>query len=142
MDSQPRRWEPDRTAEAAAPLPPFWTMLKRGACNRCPVCGQGPVFDGFLKVVPACTHCGTELGRLRADDAPPYFVIFIVGHLLVPVIFWVEKAWQPPMWLHMVVWLPLFTLLCTLLLRPVKGAVVGWMLRLGITGDGAEGRPS
>ena len=56
-------------------------------------------------------------------------------YLLVPFVLWVEKAYQPAMWLHMVVWLPLFTILCTLLLRPVKGAVVGWMMALGFTGE-------
>ncbi|MDQ1078555.1 uncharacterized protein (DUF983 family) [Pseudoroseomonas cervicalis] len=135
MDSQPARWEPARAAEPPPPLPPMTTLLARGARNRCPVCGEGPVFQGFLRVVPECAHCHTPLGRLRADDAPPYFTIFIVGHLLVPVIFWVEKAYEPPMWLHMAVWLPLFALISTLMLRPIKGATVGLMLRLGLMED-------
>ncbi len=130
------RWEPDRSAPALPYTPPpFWTALARGARNKCPVCGEGEVFAGFLKVVPECRVCHAPLGRLRADDAPPYFTIFIAGHLLVPVVLWVEKAYQPPMWLHMVVWLPLFTIVCTLLLRPIKGATVGWMVRLGFTGE-------
>jgi len=136
MDRLTDRWEPDRVPPTeAAPLPPFGTMLGRGALNRCPVCGQGKVFAGFLRLAPACTGCGTKIGQLRADDAPPYFTIFIVGHLLLPPVFWVEKAYEPPMWLHMALWLPLFTVACTLLLRPIKGAVVGWMLRLGFTGE-------
>ncbi|MCQ4158992.1 DUF983 domain-containing protein [Roseomonas sp. GC11] len=132
MDSQPKRWEPARASGAPAALPPLTTLLARGARNRCPVCDGGPVFQGFLRVVPECAQCHTPLGRLRADDAPPYFTIFIVGHLLVPVIFWVEKAYEPPMWLHMAVWLPLFAVISTLLLRPIKGATVGLMLRLGL----------
>ncbi|WP_181377946.1 DUF983 domain-containing protein [Teichococcus aestuarii] len=136
MDRPPERWEPDRAASTdTVPLPPLTTMLKRGALNRCPFCGEGKVFRGYLTVVPECSHCGAELGRLRADDAPPYFTIFIVGHLFVPVVFWVEKAYEPPMWLHMALWLPLFTIASMLTLRPVKGAVVGWMLRLGLTGN-------
>ncbi|MFC7540959.1 DUF983 domain-containing protein [Siccirubricoccus deserti] len=75
--------------------------------------------------------CGAPLGRLRADDAPPYFTIFLTGHLLLPGVFWVEERFQPAMWIHMVIWLPLFTLLCMAMLRPVKGAVVGWMSALG-----------
>ena len=126
------RWEPDRAAE---PLPETQaSLLKavgRGVRNRCPVCGEGKVFKGFLSVVPECSACGAPLGLLRADDAPPYIVIFLVGHLLVPVVFWVERHYEPPMWLHMAVWLPLFAVLCTLMLRPVKGGVVGWMTRLG-----------
>ncbi|ONG51881.1 hypothetical protein BKE38_15325 [Pseudoroseomonas deserti] len=144
MDHQPQRWEPHRSqAERVAALPPLTTMLKRGAMNRCPVCGVGEVFAGYLVVVPACRHCDAPLGRVRADDAPPYFTIFIVGHVLLPGVFWVEKAYMPPMWLHMVVWLPLFTLACLVLLRPIKGATVGLMLRLGFGGDedGPQERP-
>jgi uncharacterized protein (DUF983 family) len=129
------RWEPDRSAPALTLNPPdsYWTALWRGARNRCPVCGQGHLFQGYLRVKD-CEACGARLGRLRADDAPPYFTIFLTGHLLVPPVLWIEKAWQPPMWLHMAVWLPLFALACILLLRPVKGATVGWMVKLGITG--------
>lgn len=130
------RWEPDRAATPALPRTPpsLWTGLWRGATNRCPVCGEGPLFQGYLRLVPECRVCGTPLGALRADDAPPYFTILIAGHLLVPLALWVEKAYQPPMWLHMAIWLPLFTLACLALLRPVKGAVAAWMLRIGLTG--------
>lgn len=137
MTSQPlRRWEPDRAASHREPaLPSLTTTLRRGLRGRCPVCGEGKLFTGFLTVAPACAHCGTPLAQLRADDLPPYIVIFLVGHLLVPIIFWVEKVWMPPMWLHMAVWLPLFAIISALALRPVKGAVLGWMLRLGPLGD-------
>jgi uncharacterized protein (DUF983 family) len=132
------RWEPDRSAPAMSHVQPtsIWQALGRGARNRCPVCGKGKVFQGYLKLVPECEVCRAPLGQLRADDAPPYFVIFIVGHLLIPPVLWIEKAYQPPMWLHMVVWLPLFAAFCILLLRPVKGATVGWMTRLGFAGIG------
>ena len=134
------KWEPDNIAGSpragsSRGLPSSLSAVGRGLCNRCPVCGKGPVFKGYLGVVPECAHCGTPLGRLRADDAPPYFTILLVGHLLVPGVLWVERTWQPAMWLHMAVWLPLFTILCTLALRPVKGAVVGWMVTLGFTGE-------
>ncbi len=139
MTSQPlRRWEPGRAAShRESALPAFILMLRRGLQGRCPLCGQGKLFSGFLTVAPACTQCGTDFSHLRADDAPPYIVILLVGHLLVPGIFWVERMWMPPMWLHMVVWLPLFAIVSTLMLRPVKGAVLGWMLRLGPMGDTA-----
>lgn len=125
------RWEPARALPADA-APSFGTVLARGARNRCPHCGEGRIFDGYLKVVSECSVCHTPLGELPADDAPPYFTIFLVGHLLVPFVFWIEKAYQPPMWLHMAVWLPLFTLLSMAALRPIKGATVGWMYRLGV----------
>lgn len=112
--------------------------LWRGARNRCPCCGARPLFLGFLRVVPTCRACGAALGRLRADDAPPYFTIFLVGHLAVPPILMVERLLAPPLWLHMALWLPLVGLATALLLRPVKGATVGLMWRLGITGDGSK----
>jgi uncharacterized protein (DUF983 family) len=133
------RWEPDRSAPALPYERPasFWLAVTRGCANRCPSCGEGRLFAGYLKVAPRCTVCGAEFGKLRADDAPPYFTIFLTGHLLVPLALWVEKSWTPPMWVHMTIWLPLFTLICILLLRPVKGATLGWMMKLGFTG--AEG---
>jgi uncharacterized protein (DUF983 family) len=131
-----RRWQPDRSAAAVtADQPGFLTAIRRGARGRCPACGEGHAFRGFLTLASACERCGTDFSSLHADDAPPYIVIFLVGHLLVPMIFLVEKAWMPPMWLHMAVWLPLFAVVSTLALRPVKGAVLGWMLRLGPVGD-------
>jgi uncharacterized protein (DUF983 family) len=139
MTSPPlRQWQPDRSAAVPPELPSFWTMAGRGACNRCPICGQGPVFNGFLTVAPGCPVCGTSFSEVRADDAPPYIVIFIVGHLLLPPIFWIEKAYMPPIWLQMAIWLPMFALISTLMLRPVKGAVLGWMLRLGPVGDAGQ----
>lgn len=135
-------WAPDRAEPLPQyPLPPFWTAVGRGVRNRCPVCGEGRVFRTFLGLVPECTHCGTPLGRLRPDDAAPYFVILIAGHVLLPPVFWVERHYMPPMWLHMAVWLPLFTVVLTLLLRPVKGAVVGLLCRLGFTGDEHQPAP-
>jgi uncharacterized protein (DUF983 family) len=119
------------TGAGQAERPSTLTMIGRGLRNRCPVCGQGRVFKGFLTLVPECEVCHAPLGTLRADDAPPYIVIFLAGHLLLPPIFWIERAYEPPMWLHMAVWLPLFAVICTLLLRPVKGGVVGWMWHLG-----------
>ena len=134
------RWTPESaattpaTATPAAPgldTPPLWVAVRRGLGNRCPFCGVGKVFSGYLTVTRECSHCHAPLGLLRADDAPPYFTIFLAGHILVPIVLWVEKTYEPPMWLHMVVWLPLFAIVCTLLLRPIKGAVVGWMSTLG-----------
>ena len=117
----------------------WWPAVKLGFRGRCPACGEGKIFRSFLKVNDCCPACGEELHHHRADDAPPYFTIFIVGHLLLPPVFWVEKAYHPPMWFHMALWLPLFAVVTTLLLRPVKGATVGLMLKLGF--GGAEDIP-
>lgn len=127
-------------------MPPrsFWHSLGRGLRGRCPQCGEGNIFDGFLTVAPACNVCGEDFTPQRADDAPPYFVIFITGHIVVPLSLSVEFNFSPPYWLHLVIWLPLTLLLAIGLLRPVKGAVVGaqWALRMhGFGGADDEPKP-
>ena len=126
-------WQPDREPDAPAwPIPPLLTALGRGARGLCPACGQTHAFKGYLAVVPVCENCGAPLGSYRADDAPPYFTIFLVGHLLAPIIFLVETSYHPPLWLQAAIWLPVCIALTLVLLRPVKGATLGLMLRLGM----------
>lgn len=126
-------WRPDRGADAAsARLPPMTTTLARGAAARCPACGARPLFLGYLTVTPECRSCHAPLGLIRADDVPPYFTILVVGHIVVPLMLLVERGYAPPMWLHAALWLPLTLGLTLLLLRPIKGATVGLMMKLGM----------
>ena len=109
-----------------------WQAMKRGFRGRCPRCGEGKLFRAFLKTADSCSVCGQDFTPHRADDLPAYLVIVIVGHLLVPVILWIETDYSPPVWLQLAIYLP-FTLVASLaLLQPVKGAVVGmqWALRM------------
>ena len=132
-DTNPVRWTPDRSASAPPwTLTPLPTALGRGLLGHCPSCGKSHIFNGFLSVVPECRNCGAPLGAARADDAPPYFTILIVGHIVVPLMLWMEKAYAPPMWLHWSIWVPLTLFLSLTLIRPVKGATVGLMLKLGM----------
>lgn len=105
---------------------PLWPAMLRGLRCRCPNCGQGRMFRAFLKVVDRCAVCGTELFHQRADDAPPYFVILITGHIVVPLALVTETELSPPFWVHAVIWGPLTLGLALGLLQPVKGAIVGW----------------
>jgi uncharacterized protein (DUF983 family) len=100
--------------------------MRRGLRGRCPSCGRGKLFRAFLKVVDRCPCCGEALYHHRADDAPAYFVILIVGHIVVPLALIVEVAYAPPYWLHAALWLPLTLGLAVGLLQPIKGAIVGW----------------
>lgn len=103
----------------------FFQTLMRGARHRCPDCGQGRLFDGYLKVRPVCDACGHDNGRYPADDAPPYFTILLVGHLVIAPMLAFSFIWKwPALW---VLGLTLPTLLAvTLLVLPrVKGAVIG-----------------
>ena len=100
--------------------------MMRGLHCRCPNCGEGRLFRAYLKVVDRCAVCGTELFHQRADDAPPYFVILITGHIVVPAALLVETEFAPPLWLHALIWVPLTLALALGLLQPIKGAIVGW----------------
>lgn len=110
----------------------------RGLRGRCPACGEGRLFGRFLKVAPGCESCGTELHHHRADDFPPYLVMFAVGHLVGYGIYVSETRFDDvPLWLHAAVWPTLAIGLCLALLQPVKGAVVGLQYGLGMHGFGA-----
>jgi uncharacterized protein (DUF983 family) len=100
--------------------------MGRGWRGRCPNCGEGRLFRAYLKVVDRCAVCGTELFHQRADDAPPYFVTLITGHIVVPAALAVEVAFAPRIWVHALLWGPLTLGLALGLLQPVKGAIVGW----------------
>ena len=129
----PVRWQPDRTPQAPDwPVPPMLTAIGRGVMGHCPACGQTRCFSGFLTVVPQCVACGAPLGNLRADDLPPYLTIFIVGHVIIGLMIWLESAYHPEFWIQAAIWLPVSVILTVGLLRPVKGGTLGLMLKLGL----------
>ncbi|HJM94412.1 MAG: DUF983 domain-containing protein [Alphaproteobacteria bacterium] len=114
--------------------------MGRGALARCPACGQGAVFGRYLKVNSDCTACGLALHHHRADDAPPYFTMLILGHVLVPLTLILERAVSPPLWLHFSLWLPLTLILSVLILPRIKGALIGfqWAHRMHGFAGGAD----
>ncbi|PKQ02787.1 MAG: hypothetical protein CVT72_16425 [Alphaproteobacteria bacterium HGW-Alphaproteobacteria-11] len=128
-----------RIFEAAEEAPrPAFPAIRRGFAMRCPACGHGNVFRRFLKIADTCGHCGEELHHHRADDAPPYFTIMVVGHIVVPMMLWTELAWLPPIWVHAALW-PAMTLALSLWFLPrLKGAIVGWQWALRMHGFGGE----
>lgn len=109
---------------------PVFGSLLRGAMLKCPACGIGSMFRRYLKVADHCSQCGEALHHHRADDAPPYFTIVIVGHIVVSLVLAVEMAYRPPLWLHAALWLPLTVILSLVILPSVKGALVAlqWAL--------------
>ncbi|HEY8246124.1 MAG TPA: DUF983 domain-containing protein [Hyphomicrobium sp.] len=106
--------------------------IRRGAAQKCPACGDGKLYRQYLKVADSCTVCGEELHHHRADDAPPYFTILIVGHFIVAGVMMVEDFFRPNYWLHIAMWFPLTIGLSLWLLPRIKGALVGlqWALRM------------
>lgn len=115
----------------------FMQAFARGLMCRCPRCGEGKMFRAFLKVADNCSVCGEDLRHHRADDAPAYFVIVILGHILVPLVIAVESNYEWSYLAHALVWTPLTLALAVALLSPVKGAIVAsqWALRMHGFGD-------
>jgi uncharacterized protein (DUF983 family) len=98
--------------------------LAYGALGRCPSCGEGPLFEGFLKVAPACSTCGQDLTKADSGDGPAVFVILIAGFLVAFAALYVELAFRPPIWLHLALWMPLTVIVSLGLLRPLKGLML------------------
>ena len=105
-------------------------LLKRGFLRRCPKCGTSPIFSGYIKPFDQCKNCGINFSKYRSDDGPAYCTIFIVGHVVVPIILIIEKHFSPSIKLQMIFW-PIVTLLLTLWLLPkIKGAFIALQIFL------------
>ena len=101
------------------PLP-----IARGLCGRCPRCGEGKLFAGFLVLRPRCERCGLDFSFADAGDGPAVFVILIGGSIVVFAALITEILYQPPYWLHAALWLPLVLLVTLAPLRPIKGLLI------------------
>lgn len=129
----PMTTPPDQAhAHQYPPQQPFSVGLS-GACPRC---GQGRLFDGVLKLAPRCRACGLDYDFADAGDGPAVFVILIAGFLLMGAALFVEFTFNPPVWLHVLLWLPLSIIVCVTLLRLCKGV----MIALQYAHQAAEGR--
>ena len=117
---------------------PVGEAMRRGWRERCPQCGRGRMYRSYLKVNDRCPECGLELAGHRADDAPPYFTILIVGHIIVPLMLVLEQEMHPAEWVHMVLWLPLTLILSLTLLPRIKGALIGLQWAKRMHGFGGE----
>jgi len=106
---------------------------RRGFLGRCPRCGEGGMFRAYLKVVDACPACGEDLSPQRADDAPAYVTMLIVGHIIVAGIIAAEELWpDSPVLIGSIAWTLLAGASSLVILPRVKGALVGaqWALRM------------
>ncbi len=115
--------------EPAAPSP-HRAALK----GRCPKCGEGRLYAGYLKLAPKCGSCGLDLTAYDQADGPAVFVMFIVGFLVVIPALAVELAYRPPYWIHAALWLPWTVAWALALLRPIKS----WMVAQQFVHNAAE----
>jgi uncharacterized protein (DUF983 family) len=105
--------------ERATPLP-----IARGLRGRCPRCGEGHLFNGFVALRERCEKCDLDYSFADAGDGPAIFVILIAGFIVVFAALIVEVLYQPPYWLHAVLWLPLILVVTLGPLRWIKGLLI------------------
>lgn len=103
-----------------APQPPVSTGLR----GRCPRCGEGRLFDGYLSIAPRCAACGLDYSFADSADGPAVFAILIVGFIVAGAALLVEVAYSPPIWLHFALWMPLVLVLSLATMRPLKGLLI------------------
>ncbi|MBP2229616.1 uncharacterized protein (DUF983 family) [Azospirillum agricola] len=108
---------------AARPLPSLPPM-ETGIRGRCPRCGQGHLFQGYLTLAPRCAVCGLDFSFADPADGPAFFVMSIVSFPVVAFAGWLEVSFGPPLWVHVLTSLPLLLIGCLGLLRPLKGWIV------------------
>ncbi|MEX0853039.1 MAG: DUF983 domain-containing protein [Bauldia sp.] len=111
------------STEDKALYPPL-PVTATGLHGRCPRCGEGRLFAGFLTVAPACQACGLDFSFVDSGDGPAVFIMMIVGFIVVGLALVVEFTLQPPYWVHVVLWVPLVLGLSLGLLRPLKGLLI------------------
>ena len=108
-----------------APQSPYDTGLK----GLCPRCGQGHLFKGFINIAPKCDVCDMEFDFADAGDGPAVFVILIAGFIVLGAALYVEIKYEPPMWVHMAIFLPMVLVVVLGMLRPLKGLLVALQYR-------------
>lgn len=103
---------------------PAISPYRTGLRGRCPRCGNGALFDGFLQIAKRCNACKLNYDFADSGDGPAVFIILFAGFILVSGALVTEVLYQPPYWVHAVVWGPLTLILCLGLMRPFKATLV------------------
>jgi len=112
------------------------TPIEAGLKCCCPRCGEGKLYQGFLKLAPRCDRCGLDYGFADPADGPAFFVMSGVGIMVTAAFAWVEIMYQPPIWVHLVTTFPVLILGCLASLRPVKA----WLVAAQYINKAEEGR--
>lgn len=105
-------------------LPSSVSPFRAGLACRCPACGAGPLFKGFLEVADRCTVCGLDLTSQDSGDGPAVFIILILGFIVVALALFVEVKFAPPLWVHAILWPPVILGGALAMLRPFKATLL------------------
>lgn len=103
---------------------PRQSPFRTGLACRCPRCGQGRLFTGFLTLRDTCPGCGLDYARADTGDGPAVLIVFVLGALVVPLALLFESQFHPPYWAHLVLWPPVILGGALALLRPMKATMV------------------
>lgn len=106
--------------------PPTLVTALKGTCPRC---GKGKLFKGFLTIAPGCTECGLDYGFSDAGDGPVAFITLFAGFIVVLAAVIVEIAYQPPYWVHLVLWVPIAAVVTLGMMRPTKAWLIAQQYR-------------
>jgi len=106
------------------PPPTLLRSALRGLACRCPRCGEGRLYAGFLSLRQSCTHCGLDYAFIDSGDGPAVFIILIAGAIVVGAALIVEVKYQPPFWVHAALWGPSILATTLLPLRPMKSLLI------------------
>lgn len=120
---------------------PWASALWRGLQKRCPQCGRGAIFSGYSRTAETCPHCDLDISGHRADDAPPYVTILVIGHIMIPLMLAAKQLFDPPLGLQFALWLPMIAILTLVLLPISKGALIAlqWANHMhGFAGEDAD----
>ena len=104
--------------------PSVSSAILTGLAGRCPRCGEGKLFRGFLELASKCEVCGLDFAFADAGDGPAVFAMFVGGFIVVAAALIVEVAYEPPFWLHAVLWAPLILIVTLGPLRLLKGVLI------------------
>jgi uncharacterized protein (DUF983 family) len=103
--------------------------FRAGLLCRCPHCGNGKLFAGYLKVAPRCSVCGLDFAFVDSGDGPAIFVIFLVAPLIITLALIVSALFNPPPYVHLMLWIPATLVFSLLLLPPFKGVLIALQFR-------------
>jgi uncharacterized protein (DUF983 family) len=109
----------------------FGLAMRRGFLGKCPSCGRTPLFQSYLKQVQSCPACGANFSSIRADDAAPWLTLIVVGHLFLPLIFFVNLDAILPFWIGVTSWAAFFCAVALVFLPRAQGLFIGvlWVTR-------------
>lgn len=114
------------------------SILATGLACRCPRCGQGRLFSGYLQIVPACEVCGLSFAGSDTADGPAFFVMMPLSIISAVLALLFEVYAQPPLWQHVLIWPTFIAISIGLLLRPMKGTLVAMQYRYRDVENGAR----